>query len=31
MLSADALSRCPDLAVVIGSVDFCLLTQIREA
>ena len=27
----DALSRCPDLAVVVGSVESGLLTQIREA
>ena len=28
---ADALSHCPDLAVVIGSVESSLLTRIREA
>ena len=28
---ADALSRCPDLAVVVGSVESGLLTRIREA
>ena len=28
---ADALSHCPDLAVVVGSVESGLLTQIREA
>ena len=28
---ADALSHCPDLAVVIVSVESGLLTQIREA
>ena len=28
---ADVLLRCPDLAVVVGSVESGLLTQIREA
>ena len=27
----DALSRCPDLAVVLGSVESGLLTRIRKA
>ena len=31
MLLNDALSYCPDLAVVVGSVESGLLTQIREA
>ena len=31
MLSADALSYCPDLAVVVGSVESGLLTRIHEA
>ena len=28
---ADALSHCPDLAAVVGSVESALLTQIYEA
>ena len=28
---AGALSRCPDLAIVVGSVESGLLTRIREA
>ena len=31
MLCTDALSRCPDLAVVVGSVESGLLTWIHEA
>ena len=30
-VAADALSHCPDLAVVVGSVDSVLLTRIYEA